>query len=259
MRRSILTALAVAGTAYAQHKLLLPGFGGQGEISPRDFGDGICALGSTCEECYGEGYIICDKIGCFNPDKHQQCCKDASLCVAGSNSCCKDWGGPGVTGKAGAPASPTLSTASPTASGSFSCTKADSGEGCCQKGHKDLHWCSGAFPQYMCYNSRNQWCCTDGSVCDEKDCCQKLFSLSATQPWKASATQKESSASATGDSTITSAPDASATSSGATGTAAGAGAQTTTSSSKAVGAISGPVDLGIAGVLGSVLGAVLLL
>ncbi len=34
-------------------------------------------MGSTCVECFGEGYIICDKIGCFNPDEHQQCCKDA--------------------------------------------------------------------------------------------------------------------------------------------------------------------------------------
>ena len=44
-----------------------------------------------------------------------------------------------------------------------------------------MHWCSGAFPQYQCYNSRNQWCCTDGSVCDDEGCCKDLFvSLLAT-------------------------------------------------------------------------------
>lgn len=79
MRCSIIAVLAAAGTAYAQHKLLLPGFGGQADISPRDFGDGVCTLGSTCEECFGEGYIICARIGCFNPDKHQQCCNAASM------------------------------------------------------------------------------------------------------------------------------------------------------------------------------------
>ncbi|UNI23167.1 hypothetical protein JDV02_009002 [Purpureocillium takamizusanense] len=253
MRRSILAVLAAASTACAQYKMLLPGFGGQGDISPRAFGDGICTLGSTCEQCFGEGYIICARIGCFNPDKGQQCCNAASLCVGKTNACCKDWGGPGETGKAGAPASPTRSTISPTGSGVFQCTKADSGEGCCQKAHKDMHWCSGAFPYYRCYNAKNQWCCTDGTVCDEENCCKDLFSLSTTQPWKAKATQTDSK---TADSSITSAPDttAAATTSGG----GGAGAQAT-SSSKAVGAVMGPADLGFAGVLGSLLGAVLLL
>lgn len=74
----IAVATVASATTMGQNLKLIPG---QSEmLLPRDFGAGICVIGSTCDECFGEGYRICDKIGCFNPDKHQQCCKDAGSC-----------------------------------------------------------------------------------------------------------------------------------------------------------------------------------
>lgn len=70
-----IVSVASAATVVNENFKLMPG---QGEmLQPRDFGDGICVIGSTCDECFGEGFRVCDRIGCFNPDKHQQCCKDA--------------------------------------------------------------------------------------------------------------------------------------------------------------------------------------
>lgn len=37
----------------------------------------FCTSESTCAECFGDGYIICDDIGCFNPEEHDQCCAGA--------------------------------------------------------------------------------------------------------------------------------------------------------------------------------------
>lgn len=75
MKVTITTALVAASAVRAQFQYLLPQ--ARDDISPRDFGDGVCVLGMTCEECFGEGWITCDRIGCFNPGKFQQCCKDA--------------------------------------------------------------------------------------------------------------------------------------------------------------------------------------
>lgn len=66
---------------------------------------------------------------------------------------------------------------SPTASRTdiveFSCTRGDTGEQCCQRApNPPLHWCSGKFPNFSCYNAKNQFCCTDGTVCDEENCCE---------------------------------------------------------------------------------------
>lgn len=83
-------------------------------------------------------------------------------------------GGPGVTGTKGAP------TAEPTeepGNTGFLCTAEDNGEECCQRGGKDIHYCSGKFPRYRCYESTTQWCCTDGSVCDEEGCCDLFVSI----------------------------------------------------------------------------------
>ncbi|AEO70733.1 uncharacterized protein THITE_2057735 [Thermothielavioides terrestris NRRL 8126] len=133
-----------------------------------------CTIHSTCDQCFGEGYIICDTMGCFNPDKHEQCCSEAYVCIGKDNSCCSAWGGPGITGTAGVPnvtAALTETAPAPTVS-SWSCTRFDSGEACCQRAPIPLHWCSGDFPNQRCYNPENQFCCTDGTVCDEAGCCE---------------------------------------------------------------------------------------
>ncbi|KAL1845919.1 hypothetical protein VTK73DRAFT_415 [Phialemonium thermophilum] len=151
--------------------------------------DGECTIHSTCSECFGAGNIVCDHVGCFNPDAHEQCCAGAAICVAKDNSCCRDLGGPGVTGKAGAPdATPTFaSTAGAPSVTSWSCTADETGEECCQKAPVPLHWCSGQFPQQRCYNSDSQFCCTDGTVCDGSGCCD-LFKATTTNPYTAATT-----------------------------------------------------------------------
>ena len=60
----------------AEQRLLLPR---AGELSPRQNGSGLCDYGDgqTCSECYGQGYVLCSYVGCYNPDIHQQCCGDA--------------------------------------------------------------------------------------------------------------------------------------------------------------------------------------
>lgn len=160
--------------------------------------DGECTIQSTCAQCFGEGSVICDNIGCYNPNKHEQCCSGAcmppsfilpysythkrvqaanevatAICVGKDNSCCSAWGGPGVSGTAGVPNATAAETApAPTTSDvSWECTRLDSGEQCCQRAPIPLHWCSGDYPSQRCYNPKNQFCCTDGTVCDEKDCC----------------------------------------------------------------------------------------
>lgn len=67
-----------------------------------------CTRHSTCDSCFGDGYVVCDNAGCFNPDAAQQCCKNGSrlscsplpvptdgfhldLCVAKDNGCCDAW------------------------------------------------------------------------------------------------------------------------------------------------------------------------
>ncbi|KAL2153770.1 hypothetical protein VTH82DRAFT_4925 [Thermothelomyces myriococcoides] len=174
----------------------------------------FCTSESTCAECFGDGYIICDDIGCFNPEEHDQCCAGAAVCVGKDNSCCEDFGGPGVTGKAGVPTGTTPATPTPTGdtdTGSYNCYRDDTGEECCQRApNPPLHWCSGDFPQFVCYNPKNQFCCANGKVCSDEDCCEDLFNVSTTHPWssaRSTATlSTSSSSSATG--TITQAPTA---------------------------------------------------
>lgn len=82
-------------------------------------------------------------------------------------------GGPGETGTAGVPnvTARPLPTAAPTDATAYYCTRGDEGEECCQRAQPPLHWCSGDFPNHKCYYDKNQWCCSDGTVCDEEDCC----------------------------------------------------------------------------------------
>lgn len=105
-----------------------------------------------------------------------------AICIAKTNTCCNALGGPGITGTTGRPSAapettppaPTsTSTQDPSGSSSWTCTRQDSGEACCQRAPVvPLHWCSGEFPQQRCYNAENQFCCTDGTVCDEEGCCE---------------------------------------------------------------------------------------
>lgn len=91
----------------------------------------------------------------------------------------KQQGGPGVTGKAGVPTGTTPATPTPTGdtdTGSYNCYRDDTGEECCQRApNPPLHWCSGDFPQFVCYNPKNQFCCANGKVCSDEDCCEDLF------------------------------------------------------------------------------------
>ncbi|KLJ13023.1 hypothetical protein EMPG_12008 [Blastomyces silverae] len=98
------------------------------------------------------------------------------LCVAKDNSCCDDFGGPGVTGTAdGTPLPTSLYTPSHTPTGtpfSFDCYRGESGEKCCSKS-QGLIYCpsSGEFPNIKCYHPTEQICCSDGTVCSGEGCC----------------------------------------------------------------------------------------
>ncbi|KAL2177811.1 uncharacterized protein P884DRAFT_243152 [Thermothelomyces heterothallicus CBS 202.75] len=182
-----------------------PGFGLLARQNP------FCTTESTCAECFGEGYVVCDDIGCFNPDEDDQCCAGAVICVGRDNSCYRD----------------------------------DTGEECCQRApNPPLHWCSGDFPNFRCYNPKNQFCCTNGKVCDEKDCCA-LFNESTTHPWSSArsstAGPSSSSSSSPATGTVTQAPT-SATA------AATADSSSTSTTSTGAGSVSGPsyIALGLA-------------
>ncbi|KAH6632557.1 hypothetical protein F5144DRAFT_255120 [Chaetomium tenue] len=195
MRQSVVLSLVAAGTANAAGQQLVPGI--DSGVSPvpgllaRQFDD--CTIRSTCHGCFGDGYVVCDKIGCFNPEIYQQCCHNARLCVAKDNSCCSDWGGPGETGTSGVPNVTAAPTPMETDVSYYSCTRGEPGEDCCQRAQPRLHWCSGEFPSFGCYNNKNQFCCTDGTICDQEGCCE-LFDASTTHPWAATATTTPSAA-----------------------------------------------------------------
>lgn len=76
MHRSNAVFFLTAGAANAALQLIpnavSPAMGG---LFARQLGD--CTTRSTCAQCFGEGYVVCDTIGCFNPDKFQQCCSGA--------------------------------------------------------------------------------------------------------------------------------------------------------------------------------------
>ncbi|KAK4140254.1 uncharacterized protein C8A04DRAFT_32212 [Dichotomopilus funicola] len=235
----LLTFLATSSVASAAWQKLMPGLAVE-ELFARQWDDAGCSSSSTCAQCFGQGNIICDKIGCFNPDQHEQCCAGAAICVGKTNTCCSALGGPGVTGTAGRPsAAPDTALPAPTSTStqdsSWTCTRQDSGEACCQRAPVvPLHWCSGDFPAQKCYNAKNQFCCTDGTVCDEEGCCT-LFNASTTNPW------------VKGSSTITHAPTASTVGGGISTTGV---TETTTTATKTgaavVGATPGLLAVGVA-------------
>lgn len=83
MRQTNVLFLLAAGVATAALQKLQPGSGtspaGAGALLARQFNS--CSSRDTCHDCFGDGYVICDTIGCFNPEIHQQCCKDACKCL----------------------------------------------------------------------------------------------------------------------------------------------------------------------------------
>ncbi|KAK3898379.1 hypothetical protein C8A05DRAFT_19026 [Staphylotrichum tortipilum] len=247
MHHPSLLYLLAAGSATAALQRLVPNAGAVSHAALFGRQADECTSHSTCAECYGKGYVVCDTIGCFNPDKFQQCCKDASLCVGKTNKCCSDWGGAGVTGKAGVPnvTARPLPTATDTVS--YTCSRSDKGEECCQRAPTPLHWCSGEFPYFACYNSKNQFCCTDGTVCDEEGCCD-LFSAKVTNPWSTASTKAATSTVGTGT-TGPVTPAASSTGGGvsaATGTPSNVASSSSTAGAS-IGKDGGLVAMGVAG------------
>ncbi|KAK2744938.1 hypothetical protein FQN57_004067 [Myotisia sp. PD_48] len=157
-----------------------------------------CSSSNTCGECFGEDWVMCSGQGCFNPKKKQHCCANGSFCVAKDNSCCDPYG-PGETGKDGTPtkASTTPSAESPSGT-SWTCTRKDSGEDCCQRGGKDIHYCSGEFPYQLCYNHTLQTCCDEGTICEGDDCCDIVGAKPVSTFPGSVSTGKTTSASETG-------------------------------------------------------------
>lgn len=49
--------------------------GGLSALAAREAGDS-CSILQSCSECYGEGNVLCDDVGCFNPSEGEQCCKN---------------------------------------------------------------------------------------------------------------------------------------------------------------------------------------
>ncbi|OJD17313.1 hypothetical protein AJ78_02601 [Emergomyces pasteurianus Ep9510] len=123
-----------------------------------------------------------------------------TICVAKDNSCCDDFGGPGVTATTdGTPLPTSLYTPSYTPTGtphSYDCYRHESGEQCCAKSD-GLIYCpaSGDFPNIKCYHPTEQICCSDGTVCSGDGCCDLVnasqITPTATMPGtgRASATE----------------------------------------------------------------------
>ncbi|KAL2165049.1 hypothetical protein VTH06DRAFT_345 [Thermothelomyces fergusii] len=251
---AVVCASFAAGVAGASRRgmALIPGSASPGlGLLPRQ--NPFCTTESTCAECFGDGSIVCDDIGCFNPDEYEQCCAGAAICVGKDNSCCEGFGGPGVTGTAGVPTGTTAATPTPTDDGHsqwYACRRGDTGEECCQRApDPPLHWCSGEFPSFVCYNAENQSCCANGKVCSGEDCCA-LFNTTATHPWSSarpstattvlSSSASGSSAPATVTEPPTSPPssDPADSSSTASTTSAGAGSVIGPNSSSRAGMVS---------------------
>ncbi|KAL4818887.1 hypothetical protein BDW67DRAFT_145344 [Aspergillus spinulosporus] len=174
----LLAALPVATIASAQTHRLFPGMHVEaiGELVPRRLYDNAseCTIRDTCGECFGFGYVLCDRSGCFNPDDGEQCCKDGYTCVGRDDSCCPN--GPGEPGEDGTVTYPSDTSIEEDEdeddeSTSWTCDTTMTGEECCSGGGPDIHWCTGEYPMVTCYNSTRQTCCEDGHFCEGEDCC----------------------------------------------------------------------------------------
>ncbi|KAL3474856.1 hypothetical protein BJX99DRAFT_171077 [Aspergillus californicus] len=196
----IASLLLSAVLAFAKSDILRPGIpvAYAGELVPRRLFDNIseCTTLDTCAECFGWGYRLCDDAGCFNPDDGEQCCKGGDMCVGLDSSCCEN--GAGKAGKDGVvpyssrPIDDEDEDEDEDAGSSWYCTASMTGEECCSEGGADIHWCSGAFPSNMCYNSTQQTCCVDGHICSEEDCCD-IVDSKPTTPWLSETTAQSTS------------------------------------------------------------------
>ncbi|PGH10947.1 hypothetical protein AJ79_05193 [Helicocarpus griseus UAMH5409] len=170
------------------------------------------------------------------------------ICVAKDNSCCDDFGGPGVTATTdGTPLPTSLYTPSHTPTGTpftFSCYREESGEECCAKSD-GLIYCpaSGSFPNIRCYHPTKEICCSDGTVCVGEDCCDLVNASQITPTATMPGTGRGSAPKTTGTTGTT----------GTTATTSGSSAATkpTTSNVAAIrNAVGGmaPAALGLLGV-----------
>ncbi|KAF7133834.1 hypothetical protein CNMCM5793_005246 [Aspergillus hiratsukae] len=173
--------LLLASTALATWHKPLPG---HASLLSRDTDfNGDCTINTTCSECFGPGNIVCDNAGCFNPNKGEQCCKDGFYCVAKDNSCCGDIPGPGTPGPDGVVPWLAASPSSTAGTDTITCTPQQTNEECCSQNgrYPSLKWCSGSYPNQVCYNPKHQICCSEGTVCYGEGCCD-LVSASAITP-----------------------------------------------------------------------------
>lgn len=71
------TLLAAQSVAATLQKLRPnPQLGVIGDLLTRqNIGD--CSVTDTCSKCFGEGNVLCDSVGCFNPADYEQCCSGA--------------------------------------------------------------------------------------------------------------------------------------------------------------------------------------
>lgn len=73
----------IPSLASAAFPKLQPGYSPNGGLIAARAG---CTTHSTCDECYGDGYVICAEHYCFAPGKGQQCCVDGCLCPSPNKS-----------------------------------------------------------------------------------------------------------------------------------------------------------------------------
>ncbi|KAH8585482.1 hypothetical protein B0O99DRAFT_696436 [Bisporella sp. PMI_857] len=210
MRFPIGLSLFLVGLASAEWRRSL--VEDQSPAAPGHITARVLSDNTTCAERWGEGSIICSSYGCFNPTLGEQCCGEGRHCAGSSNSCCGTFG-PGATGTDGVPATNTLLTpATPPGSvpTSLTCSSSDSGEECCQRLSSSQHWCSGSYPNFLCYNPESQSCCSDGSRCLRDNCCE-FVGATAITPNVTQTTAQASRSSLSTPNSITSAPIATQT------------------------------------------------
>ncbi|KAF2841871.1 hypothetical protein M501DRAFT_1013257 [Patellaria atrata CBS 101060] len=195
---SSLNVLLFIGTVAAVWKKIPSGGHGGHQL----LGRADCLFGTNCAECWGEGNVPCDFDTCYNPSGGEQCCNGGTFCFGDTPACCRN--GPGLslgtafesmtgfpsgfslptTGFLGSVSvSATLTNSAPTAMAtSWDCMSGDSDEDCCQRGGDDWHWCSGGWPNRVCYRpDEGEVCCSDDSVCNTgPDCCSGRDAVATT-------------------------------------------------------------------------------
>ncbi|KAF2458662.1 hypothetical protein BDY21DRAFT_362887 [Lineolata rhizophorae] len=207
MYRALPFSLLLVGGASALKKVV------HGDSSHRLLArqDMYCYTDDTCSGCFGEGNVLCTEDTCYNPSDGEQCCADGSYCVGATDSCCGFIGGnpspigtdgvPGATSDAfdfssfvltvtttesssdfdfTATATGTAATSQPS---NWDCYTDDTDEECCERGGSQWHWCSGGWPQRLCYRpSEGEVCCSDGNSCDTGPSCCADFGATAITP-----------------------------------------------------------------------------